>query len=85
MGSTLSIQGTGNGTTTYILATFASRNGEFEDVFGVPANYILEYNATDIRLVAVPEPAAWAGAALALGAIAVSKCRRVRALFARKA
>ena len=79
MGTTLSIQGAANGTTTYILATFADRNNTmFETVSGIPANYTLVYNDTDILLVptAIPEPSTWIGGALAIAAIGVMRRRR---------
>jgi hypothetical protein len=53
------IQGTADGTTTYILAPFQFTNGVFANVSGVPANYTLVYNVHDIELVPttpIPEP-----------------------------
>ena len=82
--TTLSIIGSGNGTTTYILATFASRVNDTMFQFiggdGIPAGYSLVYNPTDIELVptAIPEPATWIGGALALGAIGFASRRRLR-------
>jgi autotransporter-associated beta strand protein len=78
-GSTLDIQGTPDGNTTYILAQFASRSGTFQTEMGIPPGYTLVYNADDIELVptAIPEPSTWIGGALALGAIAFASRRRL--------
>lgn len=75
--TTLDIHGLGDGFTTYVLATFGSRDGVFDTVMGVPSGYTLVYNADDIELVptAIPEPATWIGGALALGAIGFSRQR----------
>lgn len=80
-GSTLNIQGTADGFTTYILATFASRTDTFDTEMGVPLGYTLVYNATDIELVptAIPEPATWIGGALALGAMGLMSRKAHRA------
>ncbi|MEY2518606.1 MAG: fibronectin-binding autotransporter adhesin, partial [Verrucomicrobiota bacterium] len=77
--TTLSIQGATNGS-TYILATFADRFGttfQFDNSSSYPG-YTLVYNATDIELVPIPEPATWIGGALALGAIGFTQRRRLR-------
>jgi autotransporter-associated beta strand protein len=76
--TTLDIDGSANGTTTYILATFASHTGTFQTVMDIPSGYTLVYNPTDIELVPIPEPATWIGGALALGAMAFSRQRRRR-------
>ncbi|MFN2623978.1 MAG: PEP-CTERM sorting domain-containing protein [Chthoniobacterales bacterium] len=72
-GTTLDIHGTADGTTTYILATFAGGglSGMFDVVTGLPTDYTLVYTSSDIELVptAIPEPATWFGGALTLGAI----------------
>jgi hypothetical protein len=78
-GSFLNINGSADGTTTYVLATFASHSDIFETVTGMPANYSLVYNSTDLELVPIPEPSTWIGAALALGAIGFVARRRLRA------
>lgn len=80
-GSALEIQGMADGTTTYILATFSSSTGAFDAISGVPGGYTLVLNPTDLELVPIPEPATWIGAALALGAIAFTQRRRLRALL----
>lgn len=79
--TTLSIVGTADGVTTYILATFSSHDNVFGTVTGIPSGYSLVYNPTDIELVptAIPEPATWIGGALALGALALTQKRRLRA------
>lgn len=75
-GTTLNIVGGADGITTYILATFGSLNSTFDTVMGLPGGYALVYNQTDIELVPIPEPATWIGAALALGAIALTRTRK---------
>ena len=77
-GTTLSISGTADGTTTYILATFATHLGTFDTTSGIPAGYALVYNTTDLELVPIPEPATWLGGAIALGALLWTQRRRVR-------
>jgi hypothetical protein len=44
---------------TYTILTDTSRTGTFGSVEGLPSNYTVVYNPTDIQLVAtaVPEPA----------------------------
>ncbi len=84
--TTLHIDGNADGHTTYVLATFAGLSSEpgenrFGTVIGTPTGYDLVYNATDIELVPIPEPATWIGAALALGAIAFGSRRRLRRAF----
>jgi len=68
-GTGLSIVGSADNVTTYVLATFGARQGTFDPalVTGIPAGYTLVYNATDIELVptAIPEPSTWIGGALA--------------------
>lgn len=76
--TTLNIVGTADGVTTYTLATFASHNGVFETVMGIPSGYALVYNPTDLELVPIPEPATWIGGALALGVIGLAARRRSR-------
>ena len=77
-GSILDINGSGDGITTYTIATFASRDDVFGSVLDIPAGYNLVYHDMDIQLVPVPvpEPATWLGAALALGALGVRQFRR---------
>ncbi|MEY2495807.1 MAG: hypothetical protein QOJ45_2299 [Verrucomicrobiota bacterium] len=78
--TTLDIQGSANGTSTYVLATFASHAGQFQTTAGIPSGYTLVYNPTDIELVPtpIPEPATWIGGALALSAIGFIRLRRRR-------
>jgi fibronectin-binding autotransporter adhesin len=83
--TTLDIQGSANGTSTYVLATFASHAGQFQTTTGIPAGYTLVYNPTDIELVPIPEPATWIGGALALGAICFTQRHRFRRLARRPA
>jgi autotransporter-associated beta strand protein len=75
--TTLNIVGAADNVTTYILATFASHTDTFATVTGIPSGYALIYNATDLELVPIPEPATWIGGALTLGAIGFA-WRRVR-------
>jgi autotransporter-associated beta strand protein len=83
LGTTLDIEGAADGMTTYTLAMFASRSGEFETVMNIPTGYSLVYNSTDIELVpvAIPEPSTWFGAALALSAVAFAMRRRLRSYW----
>ena len=74
--STLNIQGNADGFTTYILATFDSHSDVFQFVSGLPANYSLVYNPTDLELVPIPEPATWIGGAFAVGAMALWRARK---------
>ena len=73
---TISITGTGDGTTTYVLATFDSRIGTFNSEVGVPADYDLVYTDHQILLVPIPEPPTWIGGALALAALSLAQYRR---------
>jgi len=85
-GTGLQIVGAADNIHTYVIATFASRSGfnggEFDPslVTGIPGGYTLVYNATDIELVptAIPEPATWIGAALALSPLAFASGRKLR-------
>jgi autotransporter-associated beta strand protein len=77
-GTTLDIQGAADGTTTYVLATFASHNDVFDMVMGVPSGYALVYNPTDLELVPIPEPATWLGAILAAGPVGFVSRRKLR-------
>ncbi|HTK73849.1 MAG TPA: PEP-CTERM sorting domain-containing protein [Gemmataceae bacterium] len=56
-GSTLAISGTPTAGSTYTLANYTSRTGTFGTVSGLPANYQVQYGATSVQLVPVPEPA----------------------------
>jgi hypothetical protein len=76
--TTLDIQGSADGTTTYTLATFDSISGVFGDVLGLPAGYDLVYHESDIQLVPIPEPSTWIGGALALGALVFARRKRKR-------
>lgn len=65
IGDAISINGTANGTTTYLLASYDSRSGTFDNEIGIPSGYDLIYGPNELLLVptAVPEPATWIGAA----------------------
>ncbi len=75
----LTFNGTPDGVNSYVLASYASVSGTFDNV-SVPAGYALQYNASelDLVLVPVPEPATVAAGLLALGTLGVSQRRRVR-------
>ncbi len=75
-GSTLDIQGTADGISTYILATFGSHSDTFQFVSGIPENYFLVYSDTDLELVPIPEPATWIGGGLALAAMFFASRKR---------
>ena len=75
-GTTLEIQGTADGTTTYTLATYLSQTGMFDTVLGLPPGYSLVYLPNELDLVPIPEPATWIGGVSALGAIALAMRRR---------
>lgn len=64
----IQFSGTPDGTSSYNLATFASRSGTF-DSFNTPSGYQLVYGSTSLDLVPVPEPSTWVGAGLALAVI----------------
>ena len=74
----LIFNGSADGTTTYVLATFTSlvNNDHFDFVQNMPSGYSLIYNPTDVELVPVPEPATWIGAALAAGVLLVVRRRK---------
>jgi fibronectin-binding autotransporter adhesin len=69
--------GTPDGTSSYILATYASRSGTF-DLGSAPSGYTLVYGATELDLVPIPEPSTWAAGALALAATGYSQRSRLR-------
>lgn len=73
----ISFQGTADGTSTYLLATYTSINGVFDQVANLPANYTLQYSGTGLSLVplAVPEPTTWLAGLLALGVFGFSRRR----------
>ena len=60
---------------SYQLATYSSETGTFTGT--VPTGYTLQYNATELDLVAVPEPSTWAGMLLFVGAVGYSRRRQV--------
>ena len=51
----ITFNGTPDGTSSYLLATYASRNGVF-DFGSAPAGYQLIYGSTELTLAPVPEP-----------------------------
>ncbi len=64
-GSTLTVTGTVDGTSPYVLATYASETGTFTNTT-LPSGYTLQYNTFELDLVptAVPEPATCLGGGL---------------------
>ena len=77
-GDVLSFNGMADGSSTYILATYASHVGQFDSVLNLPTGYSLVYLPTELDLVPIPEPATWIGGALALGAMAFASRRCLR-------
>ncbi len=73
----ISFSGTANGTTTYVLATYASHTGTFDTVTNLPSGYQLVYGATALDLVPVPEPSTWIAGALALASLVFTQRRRI--------
>ena len=61
----------------YTLASYASETGQFTVVNNLPAGYQLQYNATELNLVAVPEPSTLIGFLL-VGALVWRGCRTNR-------
>ncbi len=77
----LSFSGSADGTTTYILATFSSVIGVFNDVANLPGGYGLFYNANNLELsplTPVPEPATWVVGLLTLLAVGSTQLSRFR-------
>ena len=72
----ISFNGSADGTTTYVLATYASESGIFDTVTGLPANYTLVYGPTELDLTPIPEPGTWLAAALALAAVGYTQRKR---------
>jgi autotransporter-associated beta strand protein len=62
---------------SYQLATYSNVSGMFTPL-NLPSGYTLVYNPTELDLVAAPEPATWAAAALAALGVGVAHRRRVR-------
>jgi fibronectin-binding autotransporter adhesin len=72
-------QGSADGTSSYILATYGSLSGTFNTVTNLPIGYQLIYNPTEldlIPLVAVPEPGTWLAGGLALVTLLRKPLRR---------
>jgi autotransporter-associated beta strand protein len=68
----LMFQGSADGTSSYVLATYGSHNSVFNTVTNLPLGYQLIYNSTELDLIplaAVPEPGTWLAGGLALGAL----------------
>ncbi len=81
-GATLTINGTLDGTDDYLIAKYGTELGTFSN-FTAPNGYTINYAGTsfgahDIELdpTAVPEPSAWLGTLMAIGAGAFIKFRR---------
>lgn len=78
----ITFNGTPNGTSSYILATYASETGTFN--FGTaPAGYQLIYGSTELDLVPVPEPSTWVTAFLSVGFLGWSQRKKVQSLKAK--
>lgn len=63
---------------SYTLVTYDHWNGTEFRVFGLPANYELNYGASALTLTEVPEPATWAAGALALLGAAFLSRKKLR-------
>jgi autotransporter-associated beta strand protein len=75
----ISFNGTADGLTTYVLATYSSETGTFDSMPTLPSGYSLVYGATELDLTptAVPEPATWAIGALLLGSLLLTHRNRM--------
>jgi autotransporter-associated beta strand protein len=80
----ITFNGTPDGTTTYVLATYSSISGTF-DFGSAPSGYQLIYGATELDLVPVPEPGTWLAGALALLAVLRTQRNRLSRLLGRTA
>jgi autotransporter-associated beta strand protein len=79
----ITFNGTADGTTTYVLATYTSETGTFNTSLPtMPSGYSLVYGANELDLTptAVPEPSTWLTGALAVSAILFTQRRRLRRL-----
>jgi fibronectin-binding autotransporter adhesin len=68
----LMFQGSADGTSSYVLASYASHSGIFNTVTNLPGGYQLIYNSTELDLIplaAVPEPGTWVSGGLALATL----------------
>jgi hypothetical protein len=54
---------------SYTIATFDSESGTFSSVTGLPSDYEVVYEPTDIMLVPIPEPHVWALCVIGCGAL----------------
>jgi autotransporter-associated beta strand protein len=75
----LLFSGSADGTTSYVLATYASHSGLFDTVTNLPSDYTLLYKTNELDLVpltAVPEPAGWFAATCVVGLLLVRDVRR---------
>ena len=66
---------------TYVLATYASLNGTFTAITGMPSGYAIDYhyagaNSGNSIALVVPEPATWM--LMLLGVLAICGWRRLR-------
>jgi autotransporter-associated beta strand protein len=79
LGGALNISGTAAGSPIELLA-YSSETGSFATVSGLPAGYRLQYKATELDLVLVPEPSGLVLlAAAAIGILGFVRPRRKRA------
>jgi fibronectin-binding autotransporter adhesin len=80
----ITFNGTPDGTTIYVLATYSSFSGTF-DFGSAPSGYQLIYGTTELDLAPIPEPSTWVAGALALGVLGWSQRRRLRSLILHRA
>jgi autotransporter-associated beta strand protein len=79
LGGTLNLSGVPSGSLVELLA-YSSETGTFATVTGLPGGHALQYGATELDLVAVPEPSTLAllgAGAVGLLAFAALRARRV--------
>jgi autotransporter-associated beta strand protein len=80
----LLFSGSTDGTSSYVLATYASRSGIFDTVTSLPMDYTLLYKTNELDLVplsSVPETGTAMAGALALVSLFVMQRRRIARLL----
>ncbi len=68
----IQFNGTADGTSSYVLATYSSITGTF-DFTNTPAGYQLIYGTNTLTLAPVPEPSTWAVGLLSVVVLAYSQ------------
>ncbi len=73
----IAFNGTPDGTSSYVLATYTSATGTFDSFPTLPTGYQLIYGSTELDLTPIPEPGTWAmGALVSVGLLATYRARR---------